>query len=313
MQDKFGRQINYLRLSLTERCTLQCAYCRKDEGCCPKEDELSAGDFIAITRAFMNLGINKVRLTGGEPLLRRDLKEIINGIRAIPGLKDLSLTTNAQMLAPIAAELKTAGLDRVNISLDSLRPEVFKRLTGGDLKRTLAGLQAALEHGLTPVRLNVVLLQGVNEAEVEDLLALTKDQPIDVRFIEYMPVGGEADYKGVSNHTLLAAHPQLVELKPRYAFQAAREYQIPGHQGRVGFISAISDCFCADCNRIRVLSDGKVRPCLANDAELDLRPALLEEPEALEKLIREAILSKPARHHFGSQNPEVRSMRRIGG
>ncbi len=175
MFDNFGREISYLRLSVTERCTLRCMYCRADEGCCPKQVELSAGDLVRIVDACADLGITRVRLTGGEPLLRRDIVQIVSGIRVNPKIRDISLTTNAQMLAEHAAGLKQAGLDRVNISLDSLNPEVFSQMTGGDLKKVRSGITAAIEAGLSPIKINVVLVRGWNDLEVDDFIELTKD------------------------------------------------------------------------------------------------------------------------------------------
>lgn len=314
MLDSFGRHITYLRLSLTERCTLKCSYCRKDEGECPKAEELSADEFIRLTRVFADLGIQKVRLTGGEPLLRHEILEIVAGISRIPGVSDLSLTTNGQFLAPLAKGLKAAGLERVNISLDSLNPITFNKLTGGDLQLTLEGIQAAIEAGLTPVRLNCVLMRGVNDGEAEALLRLTKENPIDMRFIEYMPIGENPGYAGVSNQELIDRFPDLIAVPPRYPFQVAKEFRLPGHLGRVGLICAISDHFCGECNRIRVTSDGKARPCLASDVEIDLRDALKKHDDAgLEALIRQAVWAKPRQHQFGLHNPVGRNMRRIGG
>jgi cyclic pyranopterin phosphate synthase len=313
--DQFGRKITYLRLSLTERCTLRCVYCRADEGLCPKEDELSAEELIRIARVCTDLGIKRVRLTGGEPLLRKDILQIVEGIHAIPGITDLSLTTNAMMLAGLAKGLKKTGLERVNISLDSLKPEVFRQLTGGELSTVLAGIDAAIEAGLTPVKINVVLIRGVNDDEVDDFIALTKNRDLDVRFIEYMPIGGNTSSPRipVDNRDIIRARPYLLPQPARQEGQPSADYSVPEHQGRVGFISAISHQFCDTCNRIRITGDGKLRLCLGHEDEVDLVPALKTNDQALADVIRQAIYRKPRGHNFSEKPVQDRNMRRIGG
>jgi len=314
MIDQYNRKISYLRLSVTERCQLRCTYCRAGEDLCPKEDELSAEKMIEIVCACSELGIDRVRLTGGEPLLRRDLDQIIKGIRAIPAIKDISLTTNAQDLAAQAAKLKTAGLDRVNVSLDSLDKEKFKLLTGGDVEKVLEGIKAAISCGLLPVKLNAVLVKGVNDNEIGDFIALAKDRPIDIRFIEYMEIGVNpmAAAKRVSSDLILSQFPQLVKIPPRYFGQPSSDYQIPGYKGRIGLISPISHQFCGDCNRIRIMSDGTLRPCLGRSDEVDLLPAIKTGYESLKETIRKAIYRKPCGHEFGKMRLE-RGMSHIGG
>ncbi len=315
MLDQFGRKINYLRLSVTERCTLRCVYCRKDEGACPKAAELSAGELVRITRACVSLGIERVRLTGGEPLLRRDILEIISGIRQIEGITDLSMTSNGQMLAGMAADLKRAGLTRINISLDSLDPNKFHELTGGDLAKVLEGLQEALAVGLSPVKINMVLIRGVNDDEVDNLIALTHDRPLDVRIIELMPMTAQGTDSAlrINNDELIKARPYLKPISPRYAGQPSRDYQIDGHQGRVGFISPIYHRFCSGCNRIRVMSDGMLRPCLGRSVEVSLKEALHGKDVELARVIRDVIYHKPREHSFESDFVADREMIRIGG
>lgn len=315
MFDSFGREISYLRLSVTERCTLRCMYCRADEGCCPKQVELNARDLVRIADACAGLGITRVRLTGGEPLLRRDIVQIVKGIRAIPKIRELSLTTNAQMLAEVAAGLKQAGLDRVNISLDSLKPDVFQQMTGGDLEKVKAGIKASIEEGLNPIKINVVLVRGWNDLEVDDFIDLTKDHALDVRFIEYMPIGegSRSEFLRVDNSKILEEHPSLQPVPPRNPGQPSRDFQIPGYKGRVGFISPISHQFCADCNRIRVISDGTLRTCLGQESEISLVQALANGDEALKETIRTAVLNKPTGHNFRSSHLNARGMRKIGG
>ncbi|HOZ38959.1 MAG TPA: GTP 3',8-cyclase MoaA [Anaerolineaceae bacterium] len=315
MLDNFGREITYLRLSVTERCSLRCLYCRADEGLCPKQVELNTRDLVRIVDACADLGINRVRLTGGEPLLRRDIVQIVSGIRANSKIRDISLTTNAQMLAEVAAGLKQAGLDRVNISLDSLKPDVFHQMTGGDLEKVKAGINASIEAGLDPIKINVVLVRGWNDLEVDDFIALTRDHALDVRFIEYMPIGegSQSENLRVDNSKILQERPALRPVPPRNPGQPSRDYQIPGYKGRVGFISPISHQFCADCNRIRVMSDGTLRTCLGQEQEISLVQALAECDEALKEKIRTAVLCKSAGHNFRTAQLNARGMSKIGG
>ena len=315
MQDRLGRSIEYLRLSVTERCTLRCAYCRADEGECPKAAELSADEFIRIVRLSAQLGINKVRLTGGEPLLRKDIIDIVSGISHLPGIDELSMTTNAQFLAEKARQLKIAGLDRINISMDSLDPQRFKEMTNGDLSLVLAGIDAAIEVGLLPVKINVVLIRGKNDHEVDDFIALTRERPIDVRFIELMPLSHLGHDQGlrVENDELILVRPYLQAVPSRYTSQPSLDYQVPGYLGRVGFISPMSHQFCELCNRMRVMSDGMLRMCLGVDSEISLLEALQQGDAALLQTLREAIYNKPARHLFNEDFISQKNMSRIGG
>jgi len=315
LKDAFGREIDYLRLSLTERCTLRCTYCRVDEGVCPKSQELSSEEFIQLAEAAVELGITRIRLTGGEPLLRKDILQIVRGISRLPGLRDLSMTTNAQMLAEIASDLKAAGLDRLNISMDTLKPDLFKELTGGSLQKVLDGIQAAIAAGFDPIKINVVLMRGVNDNEVDDFIGLTGKYKVDVRFIEYMPIGngnGSGRLR-LNNQELITARPWLKPVPPRFKGQPSSDYTYEGALGRVGFISPISHRFCSDCNRIRIMSDGSLRTCLGKDAEIPLREALNNGKDALKQAISQAIIQKPARHSFDQEVLEGRNMSRIGG
>ena len=316
MNDRFGRTITYLRLSLTERCTLKCAYCRAGEGECPKKSELSQDEFLRIVRAFAAVGVKKVRLTGGEPMLRRDLLSIISGIRSIDGITEITMTTNGQHLAGQCRALREAGLDRLNISLDSLKPERYAAITGGgSLALVLAGIEEAFSAGFPSLKLNVVLLRGQNDDETADFIALTKDRPISVRFIEYMPLG-ETDQANlrVTGAELLKKHPQLVPVEPSYLGQPARDYQMPGYVGRVGLIDPMSHRFCADCNRVRVMSDGMIRPCLGSNEEFSLKEALEQADDgALNAVIARAISHKPETHCFDEGFSAEKTMRHIGG
>ena len=294
---------------------MRCIYCRKDEGACPKAAELSADDLVRITRSCINLGIDRVRLTGGEPLLRKDILEIISGIKKTDGITDISMTSNGQMLAGMADDLKKAGLTRINISLDSLDPAKFHELTGGDLEKVFEGLQQALDAGLAPVKINTVLIKGINDDEVDDLIALTRDRPLDVRIIELMPMTGQGANSSlrINNDDLIKARPYLKPISARYTGQPSRDYQIEGYQGRVGFISPIYHRFCSDCNRIRVMSDGRLRLCLGREVEVSLKEALQAGDETLTNVIRDAIYRKPLEHGFETDFVAEREMIRIGG
>ena len=316
MNDRFGRTITYLRLSLTERCTLKCAYCRAGEGFCPKKRELTQEELLRIVRAFAAVGVRKVRLTGGEPMLRRDLIPIISGIRGIDGIEEITMTTNGQHLAGQCRALREAGLDRLNISVDSLKPERYTAITGGgSLSLVLAGIEEAFAAGFSSVKLNVVLLRGQNDDETADFIALTKDRPLSVRFIEYMPLG-ETDQASlrVTGAELLQKHPELVPVDPAYLGQPARDYQMPGYVGRVGLIDPMSHRFCADCNRVRVMSDGMIRPCLGSNEEFSLKEALEQtDDNALHAVIARAIVLKPETHCFDEGFSAEKTMRHIGG
>ncbi len=316
MNDRYGRTIEYLRLSITERCTLKCAYCRAGEGLCPKRAELSAAEFVRVVRAAALLGVSKVRLTGGEPMLRRDLDEIIRGIRAVDGVREITMTTNAQHLPGEARALREAGLDRLNISVDSLQARRYEEITGGgSLAKVLRGVDEALEAGFAPIKLNAVLLRGVNDDEVDDFIALTRDRPIHVRFIEWMPLGGDdrADAR-ITGDELLAARPYLVPVPPLYESQPARDYRVEGYIGRVGLINPVSHRFCDRCNRVRVMSDGTLRPCLGEDTEVSLREAIEQgDDAALVETMRRAIWEKPEAHGFCRSFHSQKNMSRIGG
>ena len=315
MIDQFGRNISYLRLSITERCTLRCDYCRADEGICPRREELKANDFIRVVQACSKLGIHKVRLTGGEPLLRKDLIEIILGISELEDIQELTMTTNAQMLPGQARALKAAGLNRINISMDSLDAGRYYKMTKGDLGPVLTGIDEALQADLQPVRINVVLLRGRNSDEVDDFIALTRTRPLEVRFIELMPIGtlGQDENMRISSDEILSTRPWLHPVAPRFPGQVACDYAVEGYKGRVGFISPVSHQFCTDCNRIRVMSDGMLRPCLGNNLEYPLKEALAQSDEALLDVIREAIEHKPAGHQFHQGFISEKNMSRIGG
>ncbi|MEL7608979.1 MAG: GTP 3',8-cyclase MoaA [Bacillota bacterium] len=316
MQDRFGRAIEYLRLSITERCTLRCAYCRAQEGDCPKERELSTEEFVRIVRAMAKLGVNKIRVTGGEPLLRRDVVTLVERFGQVPGIKEIALTTNAQQLYDLVRPLKSAGLTRLNISMDSLNEEKYRSITGGgELAPVLKAIDRCIEEELLPLKVNMVVMRGVNDDEVDALIELAKSRPIDVRFIELMPIGalGQNPKLRVPSDELIKARPRLVPIPPRYQGQPSRDYKIEGYVGRIGFISPISHQFCGECNRVRVMSDGMLRPCLGDNGEISLKAALAEGDDALLKTIEDAIYQKPEGHCFSAPFVSAKNMSKIGG
>lgn len=311
MKDSFGRDITYLRVSVTERCNLNCVYCGKTD-CAKKENELTAGEIAAIASAFADSGVTKIRLTGGEPLVRKDICTIAARLRALPGLRTLALTTNGVYLQQYAGPLKQAGVDSVNVSLDSTDGSVYRKLTGADvLQRVLGGIEEARRVGLTPVKINAVLMRGVNEDSADALIDLARTQAVDVRFIELMPFSdaGEDAARVVTNNALLARFPFLQPLHMRDG--TAEMYTSPGFCGRVGFISPISHRFCGTCNRMRLLSDGRVKLCLGDETTVDLRP-LVGQPDKLAAAVRDCIQRKPAGHRFGEQT-QPHGLNRTGG
>ncbi|MBQ6380039.1 MAG: GTP 3',8-cyclase MoaA [Clostridia bacterium] len=311
MKDSFGREISYLRISVTDRCNLNCVYCGKED-CAKKATELSPAAYYTIAKAFASCGINKVRITGGEPLVRADVVETVRLLRTIPELKTLALTTNGVYLAQYAAALKEAGLDSVNISLDSTDGSTYRHLTGADvLDKVMAGIAAAEAAGLAPVKINAVLMKGVNSQGAAALIELTKERPIDVRFIELMPFSeqGENAALRVTGDEVLRQFPFL---KPVAGEEGtARYYAGEGFAGRVGLISPVSHKFCAQCNRMRLLCDGKLKPCLGDDAVYDILP-YLEDEAALVEQIKTIILKKPAGHRF-EENAPAHGLNAIGG
>lgn len=317
-RDGEGRAIEYLRLSVTDRCNCRCAYCMPADGVpmLRHEDVCSFEELARITGACCELGVTKVRLTGGEPLVRRGLPSLVRMLRAVPGVRDLALTTNATLLAPVAEELAEAGLDRVNVSLDSLRPERYAAITrGGRLADALAGIEAARVAGLAPLKVNCVLMGGVNDDEVADIARLARDHALDVRFIELMPIGEAARWprsRFVPAEAVLAALPELEPVVGSGRDGVAELFSAPGWAGRVGLIRPISHRFCAGCTRIRVTADGRLKPCLHSADEIDLRGL---SGEALRDAILAGIALKPAHHGMDEAHASesARAMNEIGG
>ena len=297
MFDSTQRSIHYLRLSVTDLCNLRCRYCMPDGvEKLEREAVLTYEEFLRLAALFAQCGIDTVRVTGGEPLVRKGVDQLVAGLKAIPGIRKVTMTTNGILLARQLPALQKAGLDSVNISLDTLRPEVFAQITARDeFSHVMEGIRAALASGL-PVKLNCVPQVGVNEGELEDLAALAEKHPLQVRFIEMMPIGYGAAMPCISG-------PDLRQ-------------RVPGWQGSVGFIAAVHGKFCASCNRVRLTSQGFLRPCLASEAGCDLRALVRGGASDAELLqaIRETIWAKPREHHFEDHSmPATRGMYRIGG
>lgn len=319
MQDAFGRTIDYLRLSVTEACNFHCLYCRP-RGFIPRSGTaLSIKEIERIVRAAVRLGITKIRLTGGEPLLRRDIVEIVHAISSIPGVLDLSMTTNAFRLADLAYQLAEAGLKRVNVSLDTLNRVRFTRIAGADaFERVWDGIRTAERAGLTPIKLNVVALRGINDDEVNAFADLTVQHSWHVRFIELMAIGeNEASQEFfhrhfVSTSEMLARFSQLLPVDAPRGNGPARTFRLPSALGTLGFISPASDHFCAACNRIRITAQGSVHPCLFGSDELGLRTAFSNS--ALTQLLACAIQAKPEHHPIGEGfHIPTTAMSSIGG
>lgn len=316
MTDSYGRKIEYLRLSVTKRCPLRCVYCTDEAE--RDETELSASGIEKIVRAFAALGITKVRLTGGEPLMRSDIAEIAGRISRTPGIKKLVLTTNGVMLKKYAKQLVENGVSAVNVSLDTLDREKYKALTGCDcLMDVLGGIEEAQKCGMSHIRINSVLIRGLNDGDAESLIGLAKERKIDVRFIELMPFSdtGENERLIIKGEEILERFPFLKPIptkKPDGEKSVAKYYTADGFQGRIGFINPISEQFCSDCNRIRVLSDGKIRPCLGSDTEIDIKDSIDDEEKLIEK-VRKAILSKPEGHSFSCGYAGFHGLDKIGG
>ena len=315
MQDSFGRTIDYLRLSVTERCNLRCRYCMEEAGV-PKRSHaemLRLEELAEIGGAAVALGVRKIRLTGGEPLVRRGLLDLCRSLSALPGLSELCLTTNGAQLARFAAPLRAAGVSRLNISLDTLQPEKFAYLTRrGNLRDTLDGIAAAEAAGFEHLKLNCVLMGGVNDDEIGDFLRLTEEHPWEVRFIELMPMGPCAHWSAerfLPASVILDRFPALRPLPGDGG--VARRYQLPGARGTVGLISPLSCDFCARCRRLRVTADGHLLPCLHGRAEQNLRGL---HGEALENAILAGAMAKPLRHHLAAGGSDTaRDMNEIGG
>jgi cyclic pyranopterin phosphate synthase len=325
MRDTFGRRIHYLRISLTDACNLRCVYCMPDGvRFRPSEELLQDSEILAVVRASASLGVDKVRLTGGEPTVRAGVVELVRAIAAVPGVRDLAMTTNGLLLQEMAEPLARVGLNRVNISLDTLDRQKFSCLTRQDrFDDVWAGIEAAERAGLVPIKVNVVVVRGHNESDVSALASLTLKRSWDVRFIELMPIAqlSEFAFQAVvpSGETKARIEAELgpLQLEPgEDTNDAAFYYRLPGAAGRIGLISSLTAPFCRRCNRLRVTADGRLRLCLLQDAELDLLTPLRNGAgfEELRELIAQGITAKPQGHGLAqAAHPEVRAMSQIGG
>jgi cyclic pyranopterin phosphate synthase len=313
MIDRFGRNITYMRLSVTEQCNLRCRYCMPADACF-REDALSDEEILRAVRAAASLGVSKLRITGGEPLVRRGIVELCGALAAVPGIEELCLTTNGLALPRLAAPLREAGVRRVNMSLDTLDAEKYRALTrGGSLELALRGLDAALEAGFEKLKINAVLIGGVNDDEIPALAGLTQRYPLDVRFIELMPMvdGGFGPEAYLPASVVLEKLPEAAPLVPDGG--VARLYRLPGAKGMIGLIRPVSSHFCASCNRIRLTADGKLKPCLHSAAELSIKG--LDDAQLIRQF-EKAILDKPRWHGELSATEHSqagRSMNQIGG
>lgn len=314
MQDSVGRTIDYLRLSVTDLCNYRCRYCMPAEGVCKRShgEILSVEELTEIAKAAVRCGVKKIRLTGGEPLVRHGILDICRQLRAISGLEELCLTTNGSLLPKLAKPLWEAGVDRVNISLDTLRPDRFASMTRlGRLSDVLDGIRAAEAAGFRNLKLDTVLIGGFNDDEIGNFLALTQDHPWEVRFIELMPMGPCAAWEGSCFLPVDAVLQSGFALQKIESQGVARRYRLPDAAGTVGLISPISHDFCGQCRRIRITADGKLKGCLHSREELPLRGL---HGEALEAAIRQGILHKPQRHHLAERPSDTpRNMNQIGG
>lgn len=326
MFDSYARNIDYLRVSVTNRCNLRCKYCMPEEGVedISHENILTLEEIARLIKVAAKVGIRKVRLTGGEPLVRRNITKLIAEIAKIPQISDIAITTNGVLFADMAKELMMAGLTRANFSLDSLDPETFSYITRwGSLNDVIRSISQAMEMGMALIKINTVVIKGINDHEILDFVELAKKMPLHMRFIEFMPVGDLPFYKTdrvVTVSEIRKTIEQKYELYKGAVIQGngpAKSYRIRGGVGTVGFISAMSDHFCSECNRIRMTADGKLRGCLFAKEEFNLRLALQNHAsdEKLADIFSKAIREKPQRHHmnegWGADNK--RKMYQIGG
>ena len=323
LRDRFGRSISYLRLSVTDRCDFRCFYClpRSHRDFEAPKDWLTPTEIERLVSTFATLGVHHVRLTGGEPLVRRELLDIAQRIKGIDGVDELSLSTNASRLAGFAAPLRQAGVARVNISLDSLDPHTFRQMTGGELSKVLAGIEAAREAGLHPIKINMVVMKGLNDHEVEAICAFCMERDLTLRLIETMPVGASGrdangyylDLRGVEDRLRKSFGLQPAAMR---GSGPARYFRIQDSGLVVGFITPQSQHFCESCNRVRLATGGTLYLCLGQENRLELRPLLRNGigDEELRRIITDAVLSKPERHEFTTRPAQIiRPMSALGG
>ncbi len=308
LTDRFQRHLNYLRVSITDHCNLNCIYCRP-AGCTTRlrhADILSYEEILRVLSIATRLGVTKIRITGGEPLVRKDACRFLEEAAALPGVNDISMTTNGVLLKKYLADIKAAGIKRLNISLDTFDRQKFARITGHDaFDRVWEGIRAALEAGFTPVKLNMVVMRGINDDEIVDFARLTYDCPVHVRFIEYMPAGDikKDPIRGILSpeikQRLIARAGDLIPVNQTDNSHTAERFRLPGAPGEIGFISPVSKHFCRLCNRLRLTADGRLKPCLLYDRTRDIKTPLRagKPDEDLNDVFRQAVLDKPAYHN----------------
>ena len=324
--DPYRRKINYLRVSITDRCNLRCRYCMPEEGVSliPHEEILTYEEILRIVRVFATEGISKVRLTGGEPLVRKGIVDFISQLSKIEEIKDLSLTTNGILLKEFARDLKQAGLKRINISLDSLKKEKFCQITRKDgYEKVWEGIEEALRVNLSPIKINMVAIKGLNDDEIESFARLTLHLPLTIRYIEYMPSGNGEEWKEseiltipqIKNH--LENIGKLIPIPSGQWDGPAKRFHLEGAVGEIGLIGPVSDHFCDDCNRLRLTPDGKIRTCLFSDEEIDIKEFLRKggSDRDLKERLFVALRTKPERHHINTHQFKKcqRNMSAIGG
>jgi len=325
LRDTFSRVIDYMRISITDRCNLRCVYCmpQKGVGLFERKDILSYEEILRVVGVAASLGVRKIRITGGEPLVRKNILHLISSLKNISGIEDISLTTNGILLEKYASGLANSGLDRINISLDSLRPDRYGEITrGGDMRAVMKGIDAAEDAGLLPVKINMVPIRHLNEDEISDFAQMTLTTPRHVRFIEFMPIGSRdlwSDERYISTDEIKKTVERTAPLIPVRLRKTgpARYFRFDEAPGVIGFISALTHHFCGDCNRLRLTADGKLRPCLFSETEIDLKPALrpMASDSEIARLLRMAIEVKPEGHNIDQRDDlaALKNMSRIGG
>ncbi|NFA59680.1 GTP 3',8-cyclase MoaA [Clostridium sporogenes] len=319
MLDKYGRKINYLRVSVTDRCNLRCIYCMPSEGVLKKDhdDIMRYEEIFNVVKTASLLGMDKIRFTGGEPLILKNIDNLIYNTSQLSSIKDIAMTTNAIFLEDRIDDLKKAGLKRVNISLDSLKKDKFKSITrGGDINKIFKGIEKSLLLGMTPIKINTVIMKGINDDEIDDFMNLTKEYPISVRFIELMPIGeGRKLYKDsyISSEEIISKHRDFIPVK-RDKSSTAILYKFKEAKENIGFISPMSCKFCSGCNRVRLTSEGTLKPCLHSEKEVNLKD-YVENEQALLSKMNEAIYNKPLEHHMieEKESKSKKMMYQIGG
>lgn len=319
MQDSHGRNIDYLRVSLTDRCNLRCIYCMPEEGVDKKHhaDIMRFEEVIKVVKVCSTLGIRKVRYTGGEPLILKGIEELIYNTSKLQGIDDISITTNGVLLYDAADSLKKAGLNRVNISLDTMKEDKYRMVTrGGDIKKIFSAIEKCISLGLNPVKINAVLIKGINDNEIEDFINLTREMPVHVRFIELMPIGEGVklyEYGAISSEEIIDNLVGLIPVKTDRS-STARVFKVKDSKGTIGFISPMSCKFCSECNRLRLTSSGTIKPCLHSESETSIRE-YIENEVALTAAIKNIIFNKPAEHHLeiDKESKSQKMMYQIGG